>query len=472
MPYGSDPIVTEAGSGYGKDQPQGSQQGSQQSKNVPIDTSQQPDPGAALLHGMIGVPVEAGRLLNEYGAKPLGWDLTNLVPSAMQRGWDVLSQRAQKGGGTKIGEGVGSTLPFVFGGAGPTVARGIGRGAATLWDIFRTGTLPAALQPTTGKIDPKEKAEQAGIGTLFGMAGSLPGAAARALGYRDVPALFRAMESRSPEFVQKTFDAFRQLSMPTFNRAWYDHVLEPLGLKRPEEVGHAGLAALDDMIGKELDSATKTMWLDARPGTPVIPALNTTMGIARRNILDEGAWKAYQSTIRDLVVGPLQRSGGRLGSGDLQAVTSNLQAAIRGIRPTSEAQRTLRFELEQFRMRLLDNASGGDPARYRAARNAWSRFVIGREATPPTQQMFTPAGVLTQMDRRNPYQVPLGRAPGQDVAQAGHEALLLPGRAAQRAQQGLPPRQPSLFTASPSLSAVAGQTVDQRRRPSVYQENQ
>lgn len=130
-------------------------------EQVPIRTQDMPDPGTAVLHGAIGVPVEAGRLVQRYGAQPLGWDLSKLVPPSMERGWERLTERANKGGGTQVGESVGGSLPFA----------GAGRAAQALpyaGRVLTRSVLPALLQPTTGPVDTWTKVLQTALGTGIG----------------------------------------------------------------------------------------------------------------------------------------------------------------------------------------------------------------------------------------------------------------------------------------------------------------
>lgn len=113
------------------------------------------DPGAAIVHGALGTAVEGGRLLN-YPAQQMGWDLSKLVPPSMQRGWDRLTEQANKGGGSQISEDIGSALPFAF--TGPL------EGVPWAAKVAGRSILPAILQPTQGPIDPTQKLEQVGIG--------------------------------------------------------------------------------------------------------------------------------------------------------------------------------------------------------------------------------------------------------------------------------------------------------------------
>lgn len=172
MPYGSDPVVGGPGSGYGKDPAQDSPQ--QPPAQTPAQTRaslppvlqgvsppiQGNDPGAAALHGLIGVPVEAGRMVNEWGAKPLGWDLEKALPPSMVRGWERLGQQAQKGGGSQVAETIGSAAPFL----------GMGPLEALPWAgrVAMRSVLPSLLQPTQGPLSVGEKATQTVLGAGMG----------------------------------------------------------------------------------------------------------------------------------------------------------------------------------------------------------------------------------------------------------------------------------------------------------------
>jgi hypothetical protein len=111
-------------------------------------------------------------------------------------------------------------------------------------------------------------------------------------------------------------------------------------------------------------------------------------------------------------------------------------------------------------------------AAYSNAREAYKRYAISREAIRPTGPegrfgMFTPDGLMTELDERYPYQVPVGRAPYQSIAGTAQQALGFPGRAAARTVAGQPPLQilpPSLAIGVPAATARGVGQLDRRRQ--------
>lgn len=402
----------------------------------------------------------------EWAAQQTG--ISRAVPESVRKTAKDVQQSTERGGaeGT-IGEMVGGAFNPVSRAIRPI--QGLNEiGGPTMRALSRIGqsTIAGAIGGATAQ--PGNTKEGGEVGGVLGAILGAPGAAAARLGYSNVQQLAGRMLDRAP-FVRGMFDSLKSAGEAGFNRFWYGHALKPINGKVPPTAGFKGAEDVADQIGNALDRATMGMWLDARPGTPVLPALQRTVQVARTNITDEGAWNAYQATIARLVTTPLQNSGGRLGSADFQAITSNLATAVRAIKPTSEGARSLRSELDQFRMRLLDNASGGDPTAYRQARRAWSIFATGRDSVPVGSKdgIFSPDDLAKEIDKREPGRYGTGQATNQGIANAAQEALFAPTRAARGAAQGRPLTQPQDW-AGRAAAAAAPLEPQQQLQPQTY----
>lgn len=387
----------------------------------------------------------------EQGAKWTGLD--KKLPSDMQQRLGELQKASQGPMGT-AGEIAGVFTNPLYRVIRPIQALNeIGGPAVRAISRIAQSTIAGGIGGAISQ--PGDTKSQAGWGAAIGGALGLPGATAAALGFPNVQALAGRITNRIP-FVRDALTALKAGGEAAFNRFWWGHALAPIRGRTPATGGFDGAADVERQIGTAIDRSTAGMTLDARPGTTAMAALNNTMRVARGNILDAGAWDRYNDIIRDVVVEPLGLYGGRLGPTQLRAAASNLQAAIREIRPDSEAQRTLRFELEQFRMRMLDNTLGGDRNAYRNARLAWSRFATGRDAIPLGSKdgIFSPDDLAAEIDKREPLRYGSGRARDQATVNAAQQATAMPTRAARQAAAGQPPGDPANLAARGGAAAA------------------
>jgi hypothetical protein len=131
--------------------------------------------------GIAGDIVGAGQLARHM----LPDQMTDpIAGSAFGRRLSEMANAPTPGVSGFLGNIAGAGLPFIVQpelgiGAAARSVPFIGKLLKPLWDIFRSGTLPAALQPTSPQTAQKpgefwkEKATQAGIGTALGTAGKL-----------------------------------------------------------------------------------------------------------------------------------------------------------------------------------------------------------------------------------------------------------------------------------------------------------
>lgn len=312
---------------------------------------------------------------------------------------------------------------------GPPAVRAIGH----LFGNAAAGAGAGAVMP--GEDRGKSAAEGAGVGAVLGV----PGAAARAVGFPGIHAALRELESSNP-FFKSVFDVARSVSMPDFNRTFYRYILEPLGRRgrMPATAERTSMASVERQVGAALDDATAGMTFDGaatgQNGNLSISNLMLQRRQSATNLATTGnAAPAYEQVLRETWDGPLAVSNGKLTSDQLQKTVSNLRSRIDAIPQDSEANRSLRRELEVFRQSIFDNAVATPEQRaaYANAREAWRRFTVARESSPPTHSgRFTPDDVMREMDQRQPLATPSRRGRDQEMVNAGQGALLLPGRAA------------------------------------------
>lgn len=346
--------------------------------------------------------------------------------------------------------------------AGPTA-----RALAKLGTSIYQGAVGGAAQPTGAKT-PAEAAKQTvpqlAAGGAIGGALGAPGAAAAQAGYESLQQPIREVLRDLPlEF--RRIERLRNLSRPAFTRWWHEQSVAPIGGKVPGVASKATMDNISMQIGGALDAATRNMTFDAT-NPAVRQALTNTRVNSMLNLATSGdAAAAYKDTLDRLVINPLVVNGGKLDSKGLQTITSNLDAHIRAINPgTSPDQALLKRELENFRMSILDNASGtpAEKQAYTRARQAWRIHATGRDSQPLGEPHghIDPDQVARELDRRDPLRYPYGGGPrgAPDRIQAGvnaaQQALGNMRGAARRGAAGKPLRQPEDY-AAPTAHAVA-----------------
>lgn len=422
--------------------------------------------------GLAGHVARTGLGVLQGFAGPFEWaaqetELSRYAPKSVRDTAKQVQQTANQSGF----EGLGGEM---IGGIFNPVSRAIRPvqalneiGGPTVRALTRIGQSALAGAIGGATAQPGNTKEGAEVGGILGTVMGAPGAIASRLGYSNLQQLANRTLDRVP-FVRSMFDSLKSAGEAGFNRFWYGHALQPIGGKVPSTAGFRGTEEVADQIGNALDKATAGMWFNAPIGSTAFAALQNTARVARTNITDTGAWNAYQDTIKRLVTDRLQATGGRIGAADFQAMTSNLAAVIRDIKPTSEGARSLRAELDQFRMRMLDNASGGNPAAYRQARRAWSIYATGRDSVPVGSKdgIFSPDDLAKEIDKREPGRYGTGQATNQGIANAAQEALFAPTRAARGAAAGRPLTQPEDFAGR--ASAAAAPMEQPRQLPETY----
>ena len=346
--------------------------------------------------------------------------------------------------------------------AGPTA-----RALAKLGTSIYQGAVGGAAQPTGAKT-PAEAAKQTVpqlvAGGAIGGALGAPGAVAARAGYESLQQPIREVLRDLPlEF--RRIERLRNLSRPAFTRWWHEQSVAPIGGKVPGVASKATMDNISMQIGGALDNATRNMTFDATDPA-VRQALTNTRINSMLNLATSGdAGSAYKSTLDRLVINPLLASGGKLDSKGLQTITSNLDAHIRAINPGANPDAALlKRELDNFRISMLDNATGtpAEKKAYTRARNAWRIHATGRDSQPLGEPHghLDPDAIARELDRRDPLRYPYGGGPrGQpDRLQAGvnaaQQALGNMRGAAKRGAQGLPLRQPEDYAAPVARAAA------------------
>ena len=299
----------------------------------------------------------------------------------------------------------------------------------------------------------EDRGTQAGVGGAAAAALGLPGATAMLSGYPSVAAMARAVTSHIPG-VSSMFTAFRSLSIPDFNRVWNRYILQPIKGDAPQTAGHAANADVQAQIGKAIDAATRNATFDDALANHIERDL---IADRARAGMGEAGERTYTRIIDQYFDKPLAENGGRLQTSQLLKVQSDIEAQMRLMPQTTPEQRAVRRALSDFRLWVIDNATmtAEERAAYASAREAYKRFAISREAVSPTGEegrfgLFTPDRVMSELDERYPFAVPVGQAPYQGIVGAAQQSLGFPGRAADRAISG----QPRLRIILPGLTSV------------------
>lgn len=346
--------------------------------------------------------------------------------------------------------------------AGPA-ARALAKLATSVYQ----GAVGAAAQPTGAKTPAeavRQTIPQLETGGAIGGAVGAPGTIASTLGYESLQQPIREVLRDLPlEF--RRIERLRNLSRPAFTRWWHEQSVAPIGGKVPGVASKATMDKVGLQIGGALDNATRNMTFDAT-NPAVRQALTNTRINSMLNLATSGdAAAAYKDTLDRLVINPLVVNGGKLDSKGLQTITSNLDAHIRAINPgTSPDQALLKRELENFRMSILDNATGtpAEKQAYARARQAWRIHATGRDSQPLGEPHghIDPDQVARELDRRDPLRYPYGGGPRgapdriQSGVNAAQQALGNMRGAARRGAAGKPLTQPEDY-AAPTARAVA-----------------
>lgn len=346
--------------------------------------------------------------------------------------------------------------------------------AKLLSNIYQ-GTVGGAAQPTGAKT-PSEAVKRtfespnggffgpAEIGAITGGVLGLPGTIARGFGFENLQQPVHSLISALPFEFRRVLH-LRDLSLPSFTRWWHQQSLEPIGGKLPQGATKETMDKVGEQIGKALDQSTALMSLDTRNPT-VSRALAKVRGDSMYNLGSSGtgsALQSYNQIINDVVTVPLVTNAGRLNPATLRSITSNLEARIRSINPGKSSDLALlKRELENYRLAMFDNATGGNKAAYRNAREAWRRHAIGRDSQPLGEESghLDPDQVAKELDRRNPTSYPYGGPRGkpeplQRAVNQAQKALLNTSGAARRGKAGRPLRE------QPMPSGAAGAVANQ-----------
>ncbi|HEX3523936.1 MAG TPA: hypothetical protein VHT52_17850 [Stellaceae bacterium] len=278
-----------------------------------------------------------------------------------------------------MAEGIGTVLPYFAPVGGATRALNpIARGVAA-------GTTAAAVQPVQDAKSNRDfwwrKLEQTGTGAALG--GGLS-----TLAEITTPPIQRA------------------------NRAMYQYVMAPLGLRAPQSTGRAALQEMRDTVGGRINDILRRSSVDQPAITGFHGDLNAILARADSDlsgdtqralnrILRDDVMSATGGNLNDIRSGAYGGSGGMAG-GRLQTVFGQLATESRRLRKAAvtsgdDQQRQLADTLDRVRDRLMARATiPGGPAPLQAARTAYARWAeIERHADEVTG-LATPRNLLKE----------------------------------------------------------------------------
>lgn len=329
------------------------------------------------------------------------------------------------------------TAPFSGGGLFGTAAMSAGGGALT-----------SALMPATDKSRPfwDQKREQAGIGAVTG---GVVGPGLQVLAKGIAPKLSAGISDlmnrgvvptpgqilgRTGAKIEETLTSIpgigdfiknsQRRAIESFNRASYDEVLAPIGVKYSgKEVGHAGVKEVGDTLSNAYDELVPNLQLV--PDKEFFQALDDAA--ASTNLMSDTAARQFQTIVeQELPKGPLAGEA-------LKKLESKLTTEIsRFGKSTDPSDQMVSEALEQVRSAVVDNLARVNPAyaeRLSAINSGWANLVrLERAAANTKEGVFTPEGLLSAVkaadDSVRKRAVARGTAgPMQGLGKTGNEVL-------------------------------------------------
>lgn len=357
---------------------------------------------------------------------------------------DYQARRADDGiDGWRLGGNLLSTAPFALAnpGAAPTL---LGTGIRTAAAGAGTNILNPATDGSRSFVS--QKGEQAGVGAVTG---GVMGPVIQAAGKVAAPILEDGVKDLMARGVKltpgqiagkgwaKTEEMLTSVpvlgdfirnsqrrSIESFNKAAYDEVLAPIGVKAGEvEAGHAGVKAVGDKLSAAYD--------DLVPDLHLIPdeqfAADLTAATSSRELMSEAAAKQFDKILETaLPRGPL--SGAPLKSLESKL---NQQISLFG-RSQDPSHQMIAEALSEVRGAVLENLGRVNPAhaeRLAAINSGWANLVrLERAAANTKDGIFTPEGLLAAVKASDDTVRKRGTARGtagpmQDLGKTGNDTL-------------------------------------------------
>jgi hypothetical protein len=223
-------------------------------------------------------------------------------------------------------------------------------------------------------------------------------------------------------------------SLEGFNRAAYNRVLDPLGLKYDPTgpVGHNGIAALQDPIDEAYDAAWKGATIAKSP--EVLNGIDSATEEAS-HVLEPSKVTQIQANINRLITSKFDENG-ELDASALKTAKNFFAEQSRAAGPNaSQADQATAKAYGNVLDSLKEGIRQVDPSRgdlLDAADTAYMRFVRVRDATSPNAAsarggIFTPsqlgAAIRGNDNSIGRINFATGTAPMQDLAVAGQRVL-------------------------------------------------
>lgn len=312
-------------------------------------------------------------------------------------------------------------------GKGFDMARVVGNAAGTLPAVAMgpvAGTIAGSVvMPTTGDNFWMDKGKQALTGAVVGagtkvLAGALAPEirpAAQNLADRGVkltPGMMSGKYAKAAEdrltsipgpgaFVENS----QRAAVESFNRAVYDEVLSPVGLKfAGKEVGYAGVNKVDDMLGAAYDKLLPK--LQFRPDGQLAADLNANLSPIL-STMAEPQRKQFIGIFKTYVENRLLQGGG-VGGEVFKKVESEISAKARQFSSSAVAsEQDIATALTAVKQALRENLERANPAHageLQPLNAAYARFVRLQGAAAKrvsSEGVFTPgdlAGAVKQAD--------------------------------------------------------------------------
>lgn len=325
--------------------------------------------------------------------------------------------------------GMGAGLGAAYGAGGAvsnqeSLGRGAidtGIGAATGGVLGTLGHGASLLLSNTGKTAAAKALEAEGVNPTIGQ--MLGGSAQR----------LEDSHTSIPIYGDAIKDAQRS-AVHDFNRASYNRVLEPLGLKYGKDapVGNQGIEHIGALVSKAYDHAFDGAVVDA--ASPRFTDMGTKALEEAAHTLPKERFDLVQKNVERLINSKIDQDGALSGD-DLIAAKNWFSEQSRGAPNSTQDERAMAAAYKQILGALKSGIMESDPDRaalLKAADSAYSRFArvasaassnnaSGKEGIFTPNQLGTAIRTLETSTRKMGFAK--GNAPMQDLAQAGQQTL-------------------------------------------------
>ena len=198
----------------------------------------------------------------------------------------------------------------------------------------------------------------------------------------------------------------QRTAVESFNRAVYDEVLSPIGLKYAgKEIGYAGVNKVDDMLGAAYDKLLPK--LQFRADGQLVSDLNSNLSPILASMA-EPQRKQFIKIFETYVDARLLKGGGAVGGEVFKKVESEISAKARQYSISSIAsEQDIGTALTEVKRALRDNLERANPAHageLQPLNAAYARYVRLQGAAAKrvsSEGVFTPgdlAGAVKQAD--------------------------------------------------------------------------